>query len=105
MCMTINEMNETMKAIKEWEKVKEEAEANITSLKARAIEFLQETEECEAVDKKGNPIRRFIGTLFKATYSPQERENIDKVEVKKLLSDEDYAKVSKISRYSVLRIS
>ena len=40
MCMTINEMNETMKAIKEWEKVKEEAEANITSLKARAIEFL-----------------------------------------------------------------
>ncbi len=40
MCMTINEMNETMKAIKEWEKVKEEAEANITSLKAMAIEFL-----------------------------------------------------------------
>lgn len=105
MCMTINEMNETMKAIKEWEKVKEEAEANITSLKAMAIEFLQETEKCEAVDKNGNPIRRFIGTLFKATYSPQERENIDKTEVKKLLSDEDYAKVSKISRYSVLRIS
>lgn len=105
MCMTINEMNETMKAIKEWEKVKEEAEANITSLKAKAIEFLQETEDCETVDKKGNPIRRFIGTLFKATYSPQERETVDKEEVKKLLSDEDYAKVSKISRYSVLRIS
>lgn len=105
MCMTINEMNETMKAIKEWEKVKEEAEAYITSLKAKAIEFLQETEDCETVDKKGNPIRRFIGTLFKATYSPQERETVDKEEVKKLLSDEDYAKVSKISRYSVLRIS
>lgn len=105
MCMTVNEMNETMKAIKEWEKVKEEAEANITSLKAKAIEFLQETEDCETVDKKGNPIRRFIGTLFKATYSPQERETVDKEEVKKLLSDEDYAKVSKISRYSVLRIS
>ena len=105
MCMTINEMNETMQAIKEWEKVKEEAEANITSLKARAIEFLQETEECEAVDKKGNPIRRFIGTLFKATYSPQERETVDKEEVKKMLSDEDYQKVSKINRYNVLRIS
>lgn len=103
--MTINEMNETMQAIKEWEKVKEEAEANITSLKARAIEFLQETEECEAVDKKGNPIRRFIGTLFKATYSPQERETVDKEEVKKMLSDEDYQKVSKINRYNVLRIS
>lgn len=105
MCMTIDEMNETMKAIKEWERVKEEADANITSLKAKAIEFLQETEECEAVDKKGNPIRRFIGTLFKATYSPQERETVDKAEVKKLLSDEDYAKVSSVSRYSVLRIS
>lgn len=103
--MTTNEMNETMKAIKEWEKVKEEAEANITSLKAKAIEFLQETEECKAVDKKGNPICRFIGTLFKATYTPQERETVDKEEVKKLLNDEDYAKVSKISRYSVLRIS
>ncbi|MDE7323818.1 MAG: hypothetical protein K2N73_14095 [Lachnospiraceae bacterium] len=105
MCMTIKEMNETMQAIKEWERVKEEAEANITSLKAKAIEFLNETEECEAVDKKGNPIRKFIGTLFKATYSPQERETVDKEEVKKLLSKEDYAKVSSVSRYSVLRIS
>ena len=105
MCMSIKEMNETMQAIKEWERVKEEAEANITSLKAKAIEFLNETEECEAVDKKGKPIRKFIGTLFKATYSPQERETVDKEEVKKLLSKEDYAKVSSISRYSVLRIS
>lgn len=105
MCISIKEMNETMQAIKEWEKVKEEAEANIAPLKAKAIEFLQETEECETVDKNGNQIRRFIGTLFKATYSPQERENVDKVEVKKLLSDEDYQKVSKISRYNVLRIS
>lgn len=105
MSMTVKEMNETMVAIKEWEKVIEEAEANLVPLKAKAIEFLQETEECEAVDKKGNPIRKFIGTLFKATYSPQERENIDKAEVKKLLSDEDYQKVSKISRYKVLRIS
>lgn len=105
MCMTVKEMNETMVAIKEWEKVIEEAEANLAPLKAKAIEFLQEMEECKAVDRKGNPIRKFIGTLFKATYSPQERENIDKAEVKKLLSDEDYQKVSKISRYKVLRIS
>jgi len=103
--MTVKEMNETMQAIKEWEKVKEEADANISTLKAKVIEFLQETEECETVDKKGNPIRKFIGTLFKATYSPQVRENVDKEEVKKLLSKEDYAKVSSISRYNVLRIS
>ena len=105
MCMTINEMNETMQAIKEWEKVKEEAEANIIPLKAKVIEFLQETEECEAVDKKGNPIRKFIGTFFKATLSKGERETVDKTEVKKLLDEEDYQKVSKISTYPVLRIS
>ena len=104
-CMTVEEMNKTLQAIKEWERVIEEAEANLAPLKAKAIEFLQEMEECEAVDKKGNPIRKFIGTLFKATYSPQERENVDKAAVKELLSEEDYQKVSKVSRYKVLRIS
>jgi len=105
MCISREEMNQTMAEIKEWEKVIEEAEANIVPLKAKAIEFLQETEDCAAMNDKGKPIRRFIGTLFKATYSPQERENVDKAKVKKLLSDEDYQEVSKISRYSVLRIS
>lgn len=75
------------------------------ALKLKAIEFLNETESCEAVDKKGNPIRRFIGIMFKATYSPQEREDVDKTAVKKILSEEEYRKVSKISRYNVLRIS
>ncbi|MCM1234736.1 MAG: hypothetical protein NC489_31930 [Ruminococcus flavefaciens] len=105
MCMTIKEMNETMQQIQEWKKVKEEAEDNISALNAKVIEFLQETEECEAVDKKGNPIRKFIGTLFKATLSKGERETVDKAEVKKLLSDEDYQKVSKVSVYPVLRIN
>ena len=105
MCMTVEEMNKTLQAIKEWERVIEEAEANLAPLKAKAIEFLQEMEECEAVDKKGNPIRKFIGPLSKATYSPQERENVDKAAVKELLSEEDYQKVSKVSRYKVLRIS
>ncbi len=105
MCMTIKEMNETMQQIKEWKRVKEEAEDNISALNAKAIEFLNETEGCEAVDKKGNPIRKFTGTLFKATLSVQERESVDKTEVKKLLSTEDYEKVSKVSVYPVLRIS
>ena len=77
MCMTVKEMNETMAAI----------------------------QECEAVDKKGNPIRKFVGNLFKATLSRGERETVDKAEVKKILSDEDYQKVSRISTYPVLRIS
>lgn len=43
--------------------------------------------------------------MCKATYTPQERETVDKAEVKKLLSKEDYQKVSKVSYYSVLRVS
>lgn len=105
MCMTIQEMNETMEQIQEWKRIKEEAEDNITALNAKAIEFLRETESCGAVDKKGNPIRKFIGNIFKATLSEGARETVDKAEVRKLLNDEDYQKVSKISTYPVLRIS
>jgi len=105
MCITVNEMNETMEQIQEWKRIKEEAEDNIAMLNVKVIEFLKETDECETVDKKGNPIRKFVGNIFKATLSKGERETVDKAEVKKLLSDEDYQKVSKISTYSVLRIS
>lgn len=105
MCMTIKEMNEAMAAIQEWKRIKEEAEDNITALNAKVIEFLNETDECEAVDKKGKPIRKFIGNIFKATLSEGERETVDKTEVKKLLNDKDYRKVSKVSAYPVLRIS
>lgn len=105
MCMTVKEMNEAMEQIQEWKRVKEEAEDNISALNAKVIEFLQETDECEAADKKGNPIRKFIGSIFKATLSVQSRETVDKAEVKKILNDEDYQKVSKVSTYPVLRIS
>jgi len=103
--MTTQEMNEIMAEIKEWKRIKEQAEDNISALNAKAIEFLNETEECKAVDKKGNPIRRFIGNVHKATLSKGERETVEKAEVKKLLSAEDYDKVKKVSTYPVLRIS
>lgn len=105
MCMSITEMNEAMEQIKEWKLLKEQAEDNISALNMKVIEFLNETEECEAFDKKGNPIRKFIGISRKATLSVQERESVDKSKVKELLSAEDYQKVSKVSSYPVLRIS
>lgn len=105
MCMTVKEMNEAMKQIQEWKRIKEEAEDNITTLNSKIMEFLNETEECEAVDNKGKSIRRFIGNIFKATLSNVERETVNKDEVKKLLSKDDYAKVSKVSRYQSLRIN
>lgn len=105
MCMTIKEMNETMEQIEEWKRIREQADDNISALNAKIIEFLNEMVECGTIDKKGNPIRKFTGTIFKATLSVQERESVDKAEVKKLLSAEDYKKVSKVSVYPVLRIS
>lgn len=109
MCMSIEEvkeMNETMEQIQEWKRVKEEAEANITALNMKAIKFLTENEdECKTTNKKGKDIFQFIGNICKATLSEMERETVNKDEVKKLLSDEDYQKVSKISTYPVLRIS
>lgn len=40
----------------------------------------------------------------KITYKPQTRETVNKDEVKKLLSEADYQRVSKVSVYNVLRI-
>ena len=105
MCVTVKEMNETIEKIQEWKRIKEQAENEISKLNAIAIEYLLETEECAAVDKKGNPIRLFIGIILKATLSDQTRETVDKAEVKKLLSDEAYQQVSKVSTFPVLRIS
>ena len=105
MCMTREEMNKTMAEIQEWKRIKEQAEEKLSELNSKAIEFLLETEECAAVNKKGNPIRRFIGIVFKANLADQTRETVDKAEVKKLLSDDEYQQVIKISTYPVLRIS
>lgn len=105
MCMTVAEMNETMEEIKSLKLLKEETEDAIKELEMKAIEFLEETEGCQTTDKKGNPILKFIGNSHKATYAWQSRETVDKEEVKKLLGDDDYQKVSKISAYPVLRIS
>lgn len=104
MCISREEMNKAMEEKQEWKRIKEQAEDNIAALDRKIIEFLEETEECEAEDKKGNPIRKFVGNVCKATLSTQTRETVNKEEVKKLLSDEDYKKVSKTSTYPVLRV-
>lgn len=106
MCATLEEMNQIMEEIKSLERLKEETEDNISALKIKAIEFLKENEEtCKTTNEKGKEVLRFIGNIHKATLSNQERETVDKAEVKKILSTEDYQKVTKKSVYPVLRIS
>lgn len=101
MCMTVKEMNEAMEQIQEWKRIKEEAEDNITTLNSKIMEFLNETEECEAVDNKGKSIRRFIGNIFKATLSNVERETVNKDEVKKLLSKDVMQRLVKLAGISL----
>lgn len=106
MCCTTEEMNKTMEAIQEWKRIKEEAENNISKLNLKAIEYLTENEEeCKTTNKKGKEILQYVGNIFKATLSEMERESVDKEEVKKLLNKEDYQKVSKVSRFKMLKVS
>ena len=103
MC-TKNEMNQKVAEIRSLKALKEETEAAIRALETEVITFLNESEECEAVDKKGNPIRQYIGSDYKATYSIQTRENVNKEAVKKILSKEQFESVKTESTFGVLRI-
>ena len=106
MCITISEMNQKMEKRKSLQMQLKKMEDDIKELDLDIIEYLMENlNDCLTTNSKGKEILQFIGDLCKATYSPQERETLDKAEVKKLLSDKDYQKVSKISYYSVLRVS
>ncbi len=106
MCITTAEMNKKMEEIKSLKMLKQETEDNIKALEREVIEYLSENEDdCKATNSKGKEILQFIGNMCKATLSVQERETVDKAQVKKLLNEEDYGKVSKVSAYPVLRIS
>ncbi len=106
MCITTAEMNKKMEEIKSLKMQLKKMENDIKALDAEIIEYLMENlNDCLTTNSKGKEILQFIGNMCKATYSPQERETVDKEEVKKLLNDKDYQKVRKVSYYSVLRVS
>lgn len=98
------ELNQKIEDLRALKTLKEETENEIRELENSIIEFLQETEECKTTNKDGKPILQYIGSDFKATYAEQERKNVDKDAVEKLLNAEDFAKVIKISRFNVLRV-
>ena len=106
MCITTAEMNKKMEKRKSLQMQLKKMENDIKALDAEIIEYLMENlNDCLTTNSKGKEILQFIGDMCKATYSPQERETVDKEEVKKLLNDKDYQKVRKVSYYSVLRVS
>lgn len=106
MCITAAAMNEKMQEVQSLKRLREETENEIKALEREIIDFLTENEaDCKATNKSGKEILQFIGNIHKATLSDQTRETVDKAEVKKLLSDEEYQQVSSVSTFKVLRIS
>ncbi len=106
MCITTAEMNKKMEKRKSLQMQLKKMENGIKTLDAEIIEYLMENlNDCLTTNSKGKEILQFIGDMCKATYTPQERETVDKAEIKKLLSEKDYQRVSKVSYYSVLRVS
>ena len=97
MCMTKAELAEAISDLRSYKTLKDETERKI-------IEFLNETAECATTDKKGNPIRQYIGADYKATFSLQTRKNVNKEAVKKLLTPEQFASVTTESSFGVLRV-
>lgn len=104
MCIVKSELENKIHEIKSLKMLKEETENAIKALELEVITFLQETEECKTTDKSGKEILQYIGSDYKATYSEQTRETVDKDAVKKILSTEEYEKVRKESHFNVLRI-
>ena len=68
MCIAKEEFESKIHALRSLKMLKEETEAEIRELENAIIEFLNETAECEKVDKNGKTIRQYIGTDYKATY-------------------------------------
>lgn len=62
MCMTKTELNKVVEELRSLKTLKNETEQQIRELESGIIEFLNETVECETVDKNGKPIKQYIGT-------------------------------------------
>ena len=104
MCISKADLDQRIKKIRNLKMLKAKTEEAIELLEAEVIDFLQETPECQTVDKKGKPVLQYVGADYKATYAEQSRETVDKEEARKLLCEEDFQKISRVSFYHVLRI-
>lgn len=104
MCVSKTELDQRIRKIRNLKVLRAKVDEAIEMFENEVIDFLQETPECQIVDKKGKSILQYIGTDYKATYAEQSRETVDKAEVKKILCEEDFQKVRSVTLYHVLRI-
>ena len=90
---TKQELEQIVQELRGLKIMREELDNEVKALENSIIAYMTEHE----LDTE-------MTTDSKITYKPQTRETVNKDEVKKLLSKEDYQKVSKVSVYNVLRI-
>ena len=90
---TKQELEQIVQELRGLKIMREELDNEVKALENSIIAYMTEHE----LDTE-------ITTDSKITYKPQTRETVNKDEVKKLLSEEDYQRVSKVSVYNVLRI-
>ena len=104
MCISKADLDQRIKKIRNLKVLKVKVDEALEQFEAEVIDFLQENPECHITDKKGKPVLQYTGADYKATYAEQSRETVDKAEVKKLLCEDDFEKVSRVTFYHTLRI-
>lgn len=65
MCISVKEMNDAMEEIRSLKMLREETEDAIKALEMKVIEFLEETEGCQTVNKAEAQSLNLSGTAVK----------------------------------------
>ncbi|MCI8920218.1 MAG: hypothetical protein HFH29_16070 [Eubacterium sp.] len=104
MCISKADLDQRIKKIRNLKMLKAKVDEALEQFEAEVIDFLQENPECHVTDKKGKPVLQYVGANYRATYAEQSRETVDRAGVKKLLCEDDFQKVSRVTFYHTLRI-
>ena len=104
MCISKSDLDQRIKKIRNLKMLKAKVDEALELLEAEVIDFLQENPECHVTDKKGKPVLQYVGADYRAAYAEQSRETVDRAGVKKLLCEDDFQKVSRVTFYYTLRI-
>ena len=104
MCISKSDLDQRIKKIRNLKMLKAKVDEALEQFEAEVIDFLQENPECHVTDKKGKPVLQYVGADYRATYAEQSRETVDRAGVKKLLCEDGFQKVSRVTFYHTLRI-
>ena len=82
MCISKADLDQRIRKIRNLKVLRAKVDEAIEMFENEVIEFLQETPECETTNKKGDTIFQYTGADYKATYSPQSRETVERQRLK-----------------------